>query len=355
MGVRMGIDMGAGRRAGTGAGRFCITLLLLLVLTLSTSACQKPEAPPTAGPIGPTGPDEPVEPPLPLSPLTGMPMEEGGSPLVITVDNNEGARLQSGLARADIVYEILAEGGITRFLALYHSQSPSVIGPIRSARTYFALLAKEWGAIFGHCGGDTAGLNLIRELKVPDANEFGRGDLFWRDSKRSAPHNLYSSVELLRELLDTPLPDPKPRYEFQDWSEEPVYGIKIDYGRKYVVEYHKDEGGYTRHVTDGSSKYIQKDLDTDETIVTSNILVQWAASRVLDSEGRLAIDLIGEGKAKCLVGGRLLEGTWKKPSQDEPTLFYDSEGSLIKLTPGQTWIQIVPTEATATEVPAPTT
>lgn len=345
-----------------GSGKSWLALFLVLVLSFSISACRKPESEPVGGPVGPSGPDpsepsEPPEPPvvLPLSPLTGKPMAEGGSPVVVTVDNNEGARLQSGLARADIVYEILAEGGITRFLALYHSQSPSVIGPIRSARTYFALLAKEWGAIFGHCGGDNAGLSLIRELGIPDANEFGRGDLFWRDSRRVPPHNLYSSVAKLRELLLSPLPDPEPRYEFQDWSEEPVFGIKIDYGRRYVVEYHKTEEGYTRHVTDGSSTYMQKDLDTDETILASNILVQWAASKVLDSEGRLAIDLIGEGQAVCLVGGRFIEGTWKKPSKDEPTLFYDGDGSLIKLTPGQTWIQIVPTSATATELPAPTT
>ena len=342
--------------------RFWLALILALTLAVCLSACKKPEVP-TEGTVGTTDPEpleppEPPEPPLPISPLTGLPMEEGGSPVVVTIDNNPRARMQSGLARADIVYEVLAEGGITRFLALYHSQSPAVIGPIRSARPYFALLAKEWGAIFGHCGGDTAGLNLIRELGVLNINEFSHGDLYWRDSRRVAPHNLYTSVELLRQFVDTPLPDPEPRYEFQDWSEDPVFGIRISYpffGLQYVVEYHKAEEGYTRHVTDTSGTYMQQDLDTEEVILTSNVVVQWAPHKTIDSEGRLSIDLIGEGKAMYLLGGRLFEGTWRKPSADEPTLFYNQEGALIKLTPGQTWIQIVPSGTEVTELKGPAT
>ncbi len=335
--------------------RLILVVMWLAVAALALQSCQKPVAPPVSilepDEDSADDPGEAVEPPieLPLSPLTGLPMsEETGSPVLVSIDNHPGARPQSNLAKADIVYEISAEGGITRFLALFHSQSPDIVGPVRSARPYFAILAREWNAILSHCGGDNEGLRLIAEWKIKNANEMVRSDLYWRDWSRDMPHNLYTSIANLRTITSAALPDPEPRYEFFDWTESPAAGLSIDYGYRYVVTYKHVDGGYERHVADGSRTFLQKDLETDETIVASNILVQFAKAKVLDSEGRLEITMVGEGKAICLVGGRLIEGTWKKPSLDEVTLFYDDAGQKVSLTPGQTWIQIVPQDAKVT-------
>lgn len=287
------------------------------------------------------------DPPTALSPITGKPVVKAGSPVAVSIDNYPDARPQSGLSRADIVYEILAEGGITRYLALFHSQAPKVVGPVRSARPYFALLAKEWGALFAHCGGDPKDIEPIGEWNVVDADEFKRGDLYWRDSRRQPPHNLYTGVDNLRKITDDPLPAPEQRYEFQDWSPEPAAGLLLRYAPDYAVQYKYAEKKYERWILARKAEpWLYADLDTEEKPEVANVIVQFAKTRVAYSDGGLIIDLIGEGRASYLLGGRYSEGTWRKEGVDGPTIFYGPDGKKIVLTPGQTWVQIVPKDAT---------
>lgn len=317
--------------------------VVLAISCLAFAGCVRsvPASPPPPPPVAETDPPDAE---VPLSPITGKPVVKEGSPVAVSIGNNPSARPQSGLSRADIVYEVLAEGGITRYLAIYHSQAAEVVGPVRSARPYLALLAKEWGAIFGHCGGDPKDLEPIREWKVADADEFGRSDLYWRDKSRVPPDNLYTSVDNLRKAVSKPLAAPAQRHEFQPLADRPAAALRVDYGRKYVVEYRysQEDQGYERFVIDGGKESQQKDLDTQERVLVSNVIVQFAPSRVAYSDLGLIIDLIGEGKALYLLGGRWEEGTWKKSAVEEPTLFLDAGGEPIKLTPGQTWVQIVP-------------
>jgi hypothetical protein len=269
-----------------------------------------------------------------------------GSPVAVSVDNYKLARPQSGLAQADLVYEVLAEGGITRYLAIFYGQAPSVVGPVRSARPYFALLAKEWGAVFAHCGGDPKDLQPVREWSVVDGDEFTHGSLYWRDDSRTAPHDLYTSVDNLRKVPVEPLPAPAKRYEFQDWAGKPAQGLQVRYGRGYAVEYTYAGKCYERVISDGDQEPLTcTDRETEEKVRVSNVIVQYAKTQVAYSDGGLIIDLISEGKAAYLLGGRYSEGTWKKESLGQPTLFYTSAGSKIVLTPGQTWVQIVPEDA----------
>lgn len=193
-----------------------LAMLILMIAALMAvlPACGRRTETPAGSPVsqnpepgaGEPPADMPEEPQAELSPLTGLPMVSPGSPVTVAIDNNPSARPQTGLNEADIVYEIPAEGGITRFLALFHSRSPEVVGPVRSSRPYLALLAREWGAVFGHCGGDPELDRYINEWKVVDANEFRLGHLFWRDKTRSMPHNLYTSVENLRKVPSEELP-----------------------------------------------------------------------------------------------------------------------------------------------------
>ncbi len=323
------------------SSRIAIITVLLLVSAVTVSSCARPTPP-----VGPVASEvEQSEPETPLSVITGKLASSEGSPVAVSIGNNQSARPQSGLGQADVVYEVHAEGGITRYLAIFHSQAPEIVGPIRSARPYLALLAKEWGAIFAHCGGDPKDIEPIREWKVADADEFHRGDLFWRDSTRVPPDNLYAAVDNLRKAVSSPLPAPTPRWEFQPSADEPVPGLRIDYGYKYIAEYRylEEAGEYIRYVTDGANTLQQKDRHSGEPVLVSNIIVQFAPSKVVYSDGGLVIDLIGEGKASYLLGGHLAEGTWKKTAVEEPTMFYDEDGATVRLAPGQTWIQIVPT------------
>ena len=269
-----------------------------------------------------------------------------GSPVAVSIDNYPKARPESGLSDADIVYEALTEGGITRYLAIFHSRAASTVGPVRSARPYFALLAKEWGAVFAHCGGDSKDVEPIREYNVVDADEFKHGDLYWRDDSREAPHNLYTSVESLRKVTSTPLPGPAKRYDFGNWTTEPVAGIEVRYSKNYAVQYRYAGKKYERWILDGDREpWPQEDRGTGKKPEVANVIVQFAKTRVAYADGGVIIDLIGEGRAVYLLGGAYSEGTWKKGGIEEPTLFYTQQGAKITLAPGQTWVQIVPEDA----------
>ncbi len=333
----------------------CALLVALTAVGL-LSGCQETVSPatnpqsstdPTTPPAGPAGPE------APLSPITGLPMKDPGHVVAVSTDNLYPARPQSGLAKADIVYEVLAEGPVTRYLAIYLSEAPKTVGPVRSVRPYIALLAKEWDAVLAHCGGSDDGLVAVKEYGVVSANDMTHGGLYWRDNSREMPHNLYGNVETLRKVAPGAATPPEKRYEFREWAEEPLTGFEVRYGKSYAVRYSYHGGKYERTVLDGNLEpFVQADRESGETCSISNVIVQFAKTRVLDKELRVAIDLIGEGKAVFLLGGRYSEGTWKKASVEEPTWFYTSEGNKIALTPGQTWVQIVPETAQVSELPA---
>lgn len=334
---------------------FQVALLALAVLaTAAASGCKKEEAPPTAAPPAARSPGTAAPPPvLPqdMSPITGKALSEAGSPVAVSIDNHSSARPQTGLNEADIVYEALAEGGITRYLAVFHSRAPETVGPVRSARPYFALLAKEWGAVFGHCGGDPKDIQPIRDWNVVDGDEFRYGHLYWRDKTRSAPHNLYTSVANLREVTSEPLPNPEKRYEFTEWAESPEAGLEIRYNRNYAVRYEYSDKCYNRHVLEKSeAPLLHVDRETEEPVEAANIIVQFAHSEVVYSDGGLVIDLIGKGKAVFLLGGAYSEGSWEKTALDQPTIFYNGDRERISIARGQTWVQIVPEDASVKRI-----
>jgi hypothetical protein len=267
--------------------------------------------------------------------------------VAVVVENSSKARPQSGLAEADIVYEVLAEGGITRFLALFHCSSCKVIGPVRSTRPYFAVIAREWGAPLAHCGGDPKDIVPIRELGLVDVDELRDGRGFWRDLSRQMPHNLYVSANNVRSRArevsagSSVSPVAGPPWGFGDWAAVPAKRLDVRYGPKYLVSYAYAERGYTRHINGEP----HRDRETGKPIVVSNVLVQFTNSRVAYPDGGLEIELVGGGKAALLTGGRFEEGTWEKRSPSEPTVFRTKDGEPARCAPGRTWIQVVPAEA----------
>jgi len=134
------------------------------------------------------------------APLTGLPVDKslaGRTALGVIIENHPDARPQSGYNEADLVYETLAEGGITRTLAIYQSKDSKEIGPVRSARTYFVDWLSEVGGIFAHVGGNADALDMITQLNFPDLNQFAYGNYYRRSTDRYAPHNVYTSSEKL--------------------------------------------------------------------------------------------------------------------------------------------------------------
>jgi hypothetical protein len=160
-----------------------LVLVLLLILTLVTG-CWRPAPDPDPDP-------EPNDDPVVVEPeLPGI--------LMAIVENHPAARPQSGLELADVVYEMVSEGNITRFLACFYQQAPEKIGPIRSVRPAFSEIAKAYNSPLAHAGGSEDGLASVRNLKVQNLDEiYNASRYFWRATDRRMPHNLYTSAELI--------------------------------------------------------------------------------------------------------------------------------------------------------------
>ncbi|MBU4362101.1 DUF3048 domain-containing protein [bacterium] len=276
----------------------------------------------------------------------------GSRPLSIMIENSEEGRPQSGLDKANIVYEVLAEGGITRFLAIYYDQEAEEVGPIRSARPYFVSKSLEHQAIYIHVGGSEEAYNFIKEENIDDINELVDFQPFWRSTDRKPPYNLYTSTTKLRkeanklgyiEMLK------KQEYQFEISRNEKLTGretdsIVIPYNGTYTVsyKYQPESMKYIRFMN--GEPHI--DAKTKKQLAVDNIIIQFAGTKIIDEEGRLAVDFIGKGTGLLFFKGNSAEITWEKPDLRARTQFLDKEGNRIALTPGNVWIQIVPSDLT---------
>ncbi|MFH0819175.1 MAG: DUF3048 domain-containing protein [Patescibacteria group bacterium] len=274
-------------------------------------------------------------------------------PVAIVVENYAGIRPQSGLADANIVYEALAEGGITRFLAIYASGTDvKTIGPVRSARHYFVDVAEEYGGIFAHIGGSPQALGILSfEEYITDLNQFTYSQYYWRDDNIAAPHNLFTSSELMsyaiRDLLSE---NPEGNYTAWKFKDENASSVSID---KYIkIDYSLDQYAVEWKYNTADNIYMRfngdkehKDALTDKQLTAKNIIVQFADTSLLEGEAeRLDIKTIGEGEALIFLDGEVISGTWKKSQRGDRTLYYDKNNQEIEFNRGNTWVEMVKLE-----------
>ena len=288
-------------------------------------------------------------------------------PFAVVVENHPDARPQSGLSKAEIVYETVAEGGITRFLSVFQ-QPVEKIGPIRSARQYFAEIADGFGAVFTHVGGSPEALENITAGKFPhllDLNEFYHGDFFERIKSRQAPHNAYTSTEKIVKYLSsesensnaydaTSVIPTKAGIQGLVFDKEFSAGgttqvgfaesdtsIKINFSKpSFFVEFKYDT------VAKNYKRFIAGQADIDALnqlqISPTTVIVQKTdiAPVVGDKDGRMKIRTTGEGSATIYSAGRKIEAKWKRENGGK--FSYESlDGSEIKILPGQIWVGIV--------------
>ncbi len=273
------------------------------------------------------------------------------APLVgVMVENFIDARPQSGIAEASVVYEAPAEGNITRFLAIFSKNSEvKKVGPVRSARPYYLDFISEYGgAMYMHVGGSPDALEKISAYKVSDVNEFYRGSYFWRDSARSAPHNVYTSSDLWKSVYNQYFVSTL-KNEFASWSfaavttscaQNCVEQIEIPFllpSYDVVWKYNPDTLKYDRF--HGRVAHV----DSEGNPVRANtVVVQHVTDKILDDVGRRALGTIGSGKAEVYMLGNKIEGTWVKDSRIARTKFLDASGREIGFAPGKIWIEVVP-------------
>lgn len=273
------------------------------------------------------------------------------------VDDLRPARPQSGFTDASVVWHAPAEGGIPRYMLVFAEGDPPAVGPVRSSREYYIGWAAEWNALYVHVGGSPQSLATLRakgdgEL-VWNADEFRWGRYFRRSKERYAPHNVYTDARRLRELLqavgagDLAAP-PEAAWEFEPdppVRDRPAGGrIVIPYPYNEVVyAYDRLTNSYPRAVTGEAA---QVDATTGERVAPKNVVVMFMRFGRLDDghpeKRRLEADFVGSGEALIAVDGRTIRGTWEKPSVTAPTRFLDAAGEPVRLTIGQTFVQVVP-------------
>lgn len=272
---------------------------------------------------------------------TGEPMKQpGGQFFATTIENSPAARPQTGLANADIVYEMEAEGTITRYVAFFHDDIPSSIGPMRSARPYFITTAEDWGAPFIHFGGSPEAYAMLNAYPYAQIDGITQGKFFIRDSSRQAPHNAYLKTSTL-----SPFHTPVQNGHFK-FGQPPLAGAKpyntisVNYNSftqvKYV--YNPNTGEYMRF----QDAAPDDDRATGKQIYANNVIIQYAQMNPIsnDPKGRIVINLNGPGLALYFTMGKEIAGTWKR-EQSGRVVYYDSQGQMITLHKGKTWIEVV--------------
>ncbi len=298
-------------------------------------------------------------------------------PLTVMIENHADARPQSGLSKADIVYEAVAEGGITRFLAVFYCGAAAedfTIGPVRSARTYYLDFASEYGdyPLYAHVGGANkpGKANALGQIgdygwlgKGNDMNQFSLGfPTFWRDYERlghpvATEHTMYTTADKLYEVAHQRGLDAKDdegnkwdedwqSWQFKDDASEKGNVDKIEFNfwsgyQEYQAtwQYNSESNQYLRF--NGGQSH--QDLNNDEQLKAKVVIVQFMKETgPIDELKHLLYATTGTGKALIFQDGQATQATWSKAKRQDRTIFNDSKGKEIKLNKGPVWIEIVP-------------
>ena len=308
-------------------------------------------------------------------------------PIATMVENHADSRPPSGLSRADVIYEAVAEGGITRFLAIFYCGAAAEdikVAPVRSARVYFIDWASEYGdkPIFMHVGGandysgfgDTArearALELLQTLgwRVSKGNDFDTTydsgfPIFWRNYERlgrpvATEHTMMASLDAAYEEAQKRgfsakdedgvawdesyvkwrfadgAPNQTPdagKISFGFWSNKPEYDVEWNYDSSQN-RYLRKNGGQEH-----------KDLDTDSQLSAKNVVIMFVRERgPVDNNKHLLYTTIGEGRALIFTNGTVIEGTWEKDSRQSRSKFLNKSGAEVAFTRGTIWIEAIP-------------
>jgi hypothetical protein cdiviTM7_01935 len=328
-----------------------VIFLILVIIFSFLFFFRKPESAPVKNPDPKSQKTEPKKKAKPekfYSKLSGVEVSEKSlenAPVFgVIIENSIPARPQSGLSQAEVVFEAIAEGGITRFLALYQQNKPKLLGPVRSIRGYYIDWASGFDASIAHVGGPGDALARMRDGKHKDMDEFLNTQTFWRSKNRYAPHNVYTNFTILSALgsskgWNSSNFEGFSRKEDSPAKEKNATQIQVNisgfsYNSTYVYQencncYLRSQAGVTH-------------TDADGTQISTKTLI------VLKMENKLAVDRyhntyrnIGSGVAIVFQDGVVQEVKWVKSSEGSPLILQNNDGSNFKINRGQSWIVAV--------------
>jgi len=295
------------------------------------------------------------------SPVDGFVLPaDGVRPVAVMIDN-EGARVlpQGGLDKAQIVYEMIVEGGITRLMPVFWGTDPEMIGPVRSSRHYFLDYSMEHDAIYVHFGWSTMAQADIPKLKINNINglyvsssviwDLTKDKGNWQDSYTSMEKLLeYAGQQKYRMTSDIKFP-----FQFNKTETVPTNGqtaskISMRYSPSYTsgFEYDSSTGKYKR-LRQGK---LQMERVSGKQLEAKNIIIRFTKNYDIkgDKYGRQEMITTGSGKGYFISDGKAINLKWSKESRRAPTKYTDEAGNEIKLNVGQTWIQVMPLTAKVT-------
>ncbi len=263
----------------------------------------------------------------------------------VMIENSPDARPQSGLLEAGVVYEAVAEGGITRFLALFQEAQPGYIGPIRSSRPYYLDWLLPFDASYAHVGGSPAALAQIKELHVKDLDQFANASAYHRVTQRYAPHNVYSSIDELYKLAQSKGYTSSTFTGFVRKPEAKVAtptATSIDFAiSSYLYNPHYDYDAATNSYKRSEGGKIHTDEKSGAQL-SPKVVIALVTPSALESDGtHNSYTTTGTGTMYVFQDGAVAQGTWTKDSRTSQFVFKDSNGNTLKLNPGQTWISLV--------------
>ncbi len=325
-------------------------ILIAIALSITMYILAAPLPPPDTTPIKVTK-KAVVAAKVYYSPLTGVKVaDEAATTSEVTgvmIENSPDARPQSGLKDAGIVYEAIAEGGITRFLALYQESKPQLIGPVRSLRMYYIDWAAPYQASIAHFGGSAASLKEVSNGSYRNL-DLMTGGYAWRASDRYAPHNVYTSFAKLdafnaakgystSAFTGFSRKDSKPA-STQDATSIDLTISSALYNPHY--DYNATTNTYARSVNGSASN----DREGGQLTPSVVIALKVDMSLVLEDGWRESISTTGGGTAYVFQNGTVVQGTWHKASRTDRLELLDAGGQEIALNSGQTWIAAIPND-----------
>jgi Protein of unknown function (DUF3048) N-terminal domain/Protein of unknown function (DUF3048) C-terminal domain len=302
-----------------------------------------------------TKPDPTVPPGAPTAPLTGLALKNplvGFRPaLAVKIDNvdtgSDHARPQAGIAAADVVFEEIVEGGITRLVPVFQSELPTRVGPIRSARTTDpAMLGQLGRPLLAWSGGNPGVVAAVHGSSLIDVGFDAATPAYSRDRSRRAPHNLFADVNALYRFAPADAKQPNRIFTYRDPGEKlsplarKVRGVRLNFGGVASVnvtyEYDKVNDSWRR----GQNGTTHQDED-GRIIAPRNVVVLVTAYQPSPADARSPeAQTVGTGQAWVFTKGKVVGGTWRRDAADQPYQLTDERGAPIELTPGKTWIEL---------------
>ncbi len=299
-------------------------------------------------------------PAAPAWPLTGVPADAIADrpALAVKIENSVDARPQTGMTAADMVWEQVVEGGITRFVAVYHSDLPPEIGPVRSIRPMDPAIAAPLGGLLAFSGGVPTYVTAAQDAGLQVLSQESGADGFHRTSTRTAPHNVYAVPQALVDQADAAhRASPGAQVDHSPAGEQPT---AVTAGQPTTTleltlsgvsqprwTWNAADGRWLR--SEGSTPAVEAD---GRRIGTTNVVVlrvDVVATEARDPAGNPVPETIltGTGRALVASGGHTVEATWSKPGTGDRMTLTGADGAPVTLAPGTTWVELVPNGAGA--------